>query len=201
MAYGLQELVEARPQAGVEAQSAVRPGAGAVAPSCPPSVSQKSPVPGPRPAPRAHSGQGQGRPAQLGASAQRLQDWLPAVSTPCRRRPHVPPWALAACCFGVGAAVCHRSIRQTRGPCSTSATSPASRFWAGGVLLSSRRKPGADSDFQVTGNNPAIVQCTHGHWQYLKRKITWLPSPKSAFEWRYTSPCPQGCSQHSGRAG
>lgn len=187
----------------------MRPGAGAAAPSRRPSVSQRPPVPGPRPMPRAHGGQEQGCTAQLGASAQCQQDWLPAVSTPHlllirRRGPHVRLWALAVRWFRAGAAVCRRSVRQTRGPCSTSATSPASCSLAAGrarVLLSSRRTLGADSAFQVTGNNPAIVQCTHGHWQRVKRKITWLPCPKPAFEWRYTSPCPQGCSQRSGRAG
>ena len=92
--------MEARPQAGVEAQSAVRPGAGAAAPSRRPSMSQRPPVPGPRPMPRAHGGQEQGCTAQLGASAQCQQDWLPAVSTPHlllirRRGPHVRLWALA----------------------------------------------------------------------------------------------------------
>lgn len=51
-------------------------------PSRPPSVSLRPLVPGPRPAPRAHGGQGQGCPDQLGASAQRLQDWPPVPSTP-----------------------------------------------------------------------------------------------------------------------
>ena len=181
----------------------MRPGAGAAAPSRPPSVSQRPPVPGPRPMPRAHGGQEQGCTAQLGASAQCQQDWLPAVSTPhllLNRRcgPHC-----GALVQGGSSRLSQERQADSGALLHFSHESIVPQPAAGRarVLLSSRRTLAADSAFQVTGNNPAIVQCTHGHWQPLKRKITWLPSPKPAFEWRYTSPCPQGCGQRSGRAG
>ena len=166
------------------------PGAGAAAPE-PPSVRE------PKAAgawPQAHSQGPRWAGAGVPSSAGSLNPTSPGLAArPVRthlllsRTSAVGPRGSS----GAGRPFCRRTIRQTQGPCSASATSPASRSpLQGGLGCSSAPfgDQGAYSASQVTGNNSAIIPCTRGHWQCLKRKRTWLPSPSLHLN-GYTSPC------------
>lgn len=165
----------------MEARSAARPRAGAAAPE-PPSVCEPEAA-GAWPQARSQGPRWAG--AGVPRSAGSLSSASPGLAAcPVHAPPapelHTPLWALAVHCFRGGAAVCLRSSRQTQGSCCASATSPASHSPLQGRLGCSSAPfgdQGACSASQVTGNNPAINQCTHRHWQSLKRKITRLPSP------------------------
>lgn len=161
----------------MEARSAARPRAGAAAPEPPSVCGPEAHGAWPQARSQGHGGQGQ-------ECADQLEPQLSVSRTGRLSRPphlrlnlHTPLWA-AVPASGQRAAVLSEH-RQTRGLAALQPQSPASPArcragWGAPPLL---RNQGACSASQVTGNNPAINQCTHRHWQSLKRKITRLPSP------------------------
>lgn len=172
-------------------------------PSRPPSVSLRPPVPGPRPTPRAHGGQGQGCPAQLGASTQRLQDWPPAPSTPhlsLNRTSVVDP--RGALLWGRGRPFVAGSSGRVGGlaPLQPRVQHSAARAGRAGVLLSSLRRPGCPQCLPRNREGLCYHSVHSGTLAVSYEESNLAPLPKSAPECRYTSSCPQGCSQHSGRA-